>query len=234
VQVSATLQANPAGVPTPPVLRSAAASRRVNRRGAALSVLVILLGGVIAFSAARILTKHTSVLVIAHAVTAGSTINDGDLTTAQISSDPHLSAVKASDRHSVVGKIAQVNLSPGELVAKSQFGSSDGFTAGQILVALPLKDGQFPGRGVKTGQKVQVVNTPGETANQDSTSSGNDGKSGSSTGQVFAATVADVGHRNADSQVTVVDVRVSAGNAVSVAQLASTGNAAIILLPPGK
>lgn len=231
---SPVLQSSPSGVLAPPVVRSAASTRRVSKRGAALSVLVILLGGVVAFSAARILTKHTSVLVVAHSVTAGSTIANGDLTTAQISSDPHLSLVKASDRHQVVGKVAQVNLSVGELLARSQFGSSDGFTVGQIMVALPLKDGQFPERGVKPGQKVQVVNTPGDAASQDTTGTGNGPISRNTAGRVFAATVADVGHRNADSQVTVIDVRVPADDAVAVAQLASTGDAAILLLPPGK
>lgn len=230
---SAALPPSPNSIPTPPVVRSAAASRRVNKRGATLSVLVILLGGVIAFAAARMLTKHTAVLVISHSVAAGSTITNQDLTTAEISSDPNLSPVKASDRQDVVGKIAKVNLSPGELVSRSQFGSSDGFTAGQVMVALPLKDGQFPGRGLKPGQKVKVVNTPGDAANQDGTGSGGSGLSGK-TAQVFAATVSDVGHRNSDSQVTVIDVRVPADEAVPVAQLASTGNAAIVLLPPGK
>lgn len=227
-------QSNPGGVPAPPVVRSAAATRRVSKRGAAASVLVILLGGVLAFSAARILTKHTAVLVLAHSVTAGSTITSRDVTTARISSDPHLSLVKASDGDQVVGKVAQVNLSVGELLARSQFGSSDGFAAGQIMVALPLKDGQFPERGVRPGQRVQVVNTPGDAASQDTAGSGNAPLSGNSAGRVFAATVADVGNRNADSQVTVVDVRVSAADAVAVAGLASTGNAAILLLPPGK
>jgi hypothetical protein len=43
----------------------------------------------------------------------------------------------------------------------------------------------------------------------------------------------DVGARNADTQITVVDVRVPAADGVSLARLAATGNAVLVLLPPG-
>jgi hypothetical protein len=42
------------------------------------------------------------------------------------------------------------------------------------------------------------------------------------------------GSVNAATQITVIDVRVGAADGVDVAQLASTGNIAVILLPAGR
>jgi hypothetical protein len=46
--------------------------------------------------------------------------------------------------------------------------------------------------------------------------------------------VAEAGPANPTTQVTVVDVRVREADGPTVAQLASTGNLALILLPAGR
>jgi hypothetical protein len=46
--------------------------------------------------------------------------------------------------------------------------------------------------------------------------------------------VAEAGAMNQATQITVIDVRVSADSGVEVARLASTGNLAVILLPAGR
>jgi SAF domain len=120
-----------------PVVRTAAASRRINRRLLVLSVLVVLLGGLVAFVAGQMLTEHTEVLAMARTVAVGSTIRADDLATANVTSDPHLSPIPASQRERIVGMVAQVALSPGELLTRSQVGPGTGFAPGQMLVALP-------------------------------------------------------------------------------------------------
>ena len=215
----------------PPPLQAAAAKRRVNRRGALVAVLAVLLGGLISFSAAKLMTKHTVVLVVAKSVPVGSVISDADLTTAQITTDPHLSPIFAADRSQVVGKIATVALSPGEMLTRAQIGTSDGFTSGQLLVALALKPGQFPARGLAPGQHVLIVATPG--MNGTSAASGSTSGNDSTAGSGIAAVVAEVGSRDVTTQVTVADVRVPSADGVAAAQLASTGNLAVILLPAG-
>src|SRR4051812_15919102 len=69
---------------TPPVapVRSAAASRRTSRRGVIISVLVVLVGGLIAFAGTQLLTQHIKVLAVAKDVPVGARITDDDLTTA--------------------------------------------------------------------------------------------------------------------------------------------------------
>ena len=130
----------------------------------------------------------------------------------------------------VVGTVAQVGLVKGELLTRGQVGPRSGFTAGQQLVALPLKEGQFPARGLTAGQKVLIVATPGAAA-----AAGSGGRSSSAPAAPgVSGTVAEVGSMNQATQITVVDVQVSADSGVAVAQLASTGNLAVILLPAGR
>ncbi|MEP7179587.1 MAG: hypothetical protein ABI775_10885, partial [Pseudonocardiales bacterium] len=63
---------------------------------------------------------------------------------------------------------------------------------------------------------------------------GSAGAGSSTTSSGIDGTVVDVGGMNPATQVTVVDVRVAAADGVHVAQLASTGNVALILLPAGR
>jgi hypothetical protein len=123
-----------------------------------------------------------------------------------------------------------VGLVRGELLTQAQVGTNDGFGPGQMLVALPLKDGQFPARGLTPGQRVLIVATPG--GNSGVASGGSDTTQDS--GRQISATVAEVGQPNPATQVTVVDVRVGSDDGPAVAALASTGNLAVVLLPAGR
>jgi hypothetical protein len=195
-----------------------------------ISVLVVLIGGLLAYGAGQVLTKHTQVLAVAHDVPIGATIQDSDLTVASLTKDPNLSPIPASQRSQVVGMVAQVGLVKGELLTRAQVGPTSEFTAGQQLVALPLKQGQFPARGLVPGQKVFVVATPGTGG-----PAGSGGSSSSApTAPGISGTVAEAGPMNQATQITVIDVRVSADSGVEVARLASTGNLAVILLPAGR
>ncbi|WP_299960143.1 SAF domain-containing protein [uncultured Modestobacter sp.] len=208
--------------PAPP-LRSAAARRQVSRKSLVLSVLVVLLGGLVAFTAGQMLTAHTEVLAVARDVAVGSRITADDLTVASVPSDPHLSPIPATEQSRVVGAFAQVPLVRGGLLTRSQVGADSGLAAGELLVALPLKDGQFPARGLTAGQRVLIVATPGSSG----------AAAGGAVQPSTEATVAGVGAANPTTQVTVVDVRLREDDGPTVAQLASTGNLALILLPAG-
>lgn len=209
-----------------PVQLTAAAKRRVSRKTLSLAVLVVLLGGVLAYSAAQMLTTRTDVLAVARDVPVGATITAADLVVASIPADPALTPVPATDLSDVVGMVAEVPLTQGTLLTTGQIGAGSDLTHGEVLVALPLQDGQFPARGLSPGQQILVVPTPGT----------NGVMAGATTDQLpnpVEATVAEVGPINATTQVTVVDVRVTQDDGVAVAELASTGNLAIVVLPDG-
>lgn len=214
----------------------AAAERRSTRRGVIVAALVVLVGGLLGYGSAQLLTTHTEVLALARNVPVGSTITDADLTTASMVKDSNLSPIAASDRSQIVGLVAQVGLVKGVPLTRAQVGPASGFTSGEQLVALPLRQGQFAARGLSGGAKVLIVATPGQNgsvASGGAPGSGSGG-SGAAASSGIAATVVDVGGINQASQVTVVDVRVGASDGVRVAQLASTGNLALISLPAGR
>jgi hypothetical protein len=192
-------------------------------------VLVVLLGGLLAFAAGRMLNAQTEVLAVARDVQVGSTITADDLTVANVPSNPHLSPIPAVQQSQVVGMVAQVPLTRGELVTRAQVGMGTGLAAGEVLVALPLEEGQFPARGLTPGQQVLIVPTPGPTGSVSET-----GATGGTTDRPTEATIAEVGPASRTTQVTVVDVRVRDADGPTLARLASTGSLALILLPTGR
>lgn len=228
-----TLPAETAPLAAAPA-RTAAARRRTSRRALLVSVLVVVLGGLIAFTGATVLAKHTRVLVVARDVPVGARITGADLTVASVTKDASIAPIPASEESRIVGLVAQIGLIKGELLTRAAVGRGSGFSPGQMLVALPLKQGQFPARGLTAGQKVLIVATPGTNGTSGSGTTPSESKSPAGSGSGVDGTVAEVGAMNTTTQVTVVDVRVRMSDAVTVAQLASTGNLAVILLPAGR
>lgn len=217
----------PVVAPPPAVVREASAPRRWTPKGLALAVILIVLGGLVVMIGLQHFAQRDTVLVVAQPVSVGSRITGADLTTAKITTDAAIRPISSADRDQVIGKVAVVELRPGSTLTQSELGTSDGFTTGQVLVPLPLKQGQMPARGLSPGQKVTIVAAPGSDGATSSSTA-----APSTTGT--AATVAEVGSLNASSGVTVIDVRVPADASVALAQLGATGNATVLLLPPGK
>lgn len=212
----------------PPAIRTAAARRRVSRRSLALSILVVLLGGLGAYSAGELLTAHTDVLAVARDVPVGSPLTAEDLVVASVTSDPHLSPIPAEQLPQVIGLVAQVPLARGELLTQAQVGAAAGLPTGEVLVALPLQEGQFPVSGLVPGQHVLVVATPGSSAV--TVPAAVDVETDEPS---VEAVVVEVGAVNPTTQVTVVDVRLPEEQGASMAGLASTGRLALVVLPTG-
>ena len=210
--------------PAAPMQMTAASKRRVSRKSLALAVLVVLLGGILAFTAAQMLTSRTSVLAVARDVEVGSTLTADDFVVASVPDDPALAPVAAEDLSNIIGMVAEVPLTKGGLLTRAQIGDGSGIAPGSVLVALPLKDGQFPARGLTPGQQVLVVATPGTTGVVGDVSSGGLTES-------VSATVAEIGASNMTTQLTVVDVEVPQADGATLAALASTGNLAVVVLP---
>jgi hypothetical protein len=220
----------PAPGGSPVAARVAAADRRTSRRGVVVGVLVVLVGGVVGYAGGQLLSTRSQVVALARDVPVGSAVSAEDLTTARVGPDRSLAPIPASELPRLVGLVAQVGLVRGELLTRSQLGAGSGFAPGQQLVALPLRQGQFPARGLSPGQQVRVVGTPGQGGTAAASAAAGSGLAGSAV----QATVVDVGGLNPATGLTVVDVVVAAADGTRVAQLASTGDLAVILLPAGR
>jgi Flp pilus assembly protein CpaB len=193
-----------------------------------LAVLVVALGGLMSMWAVSSYAHRDRVLVISADVAVGQRITADDLTGADLTLDPRVSAFTVAQQGEVIGKVALVDLAKGTLVNPSQVGASPLLTAGQVLVPLQLKPGQLPAVGVAPGQLVWLVATPVD--------SGQGAQAGSQPGtpvDPIEATVAESGDPDPATLVTVVDVRVPQDQGVSLARMAASGNVTVVLLPAG-
>lgn len=212
-------------LPTPPRVPSA---RRRDRRLLIVGVLVVLLGGILGATAARMITAETDVLALSRDVPTGHVLSSQDLAVVAINVDSRVTSIPASERGEVVGKTAQVPLVAGSLLTWRGLGAGSGFAAGDAIVPLPLAEGRLPARGLSPGQTVLLVTTP--TANGTPPAS----SPASTTPPGVLATVTEVGTTNPATGVTVVDVTVGAQAGAQLAELAATGNLSLVLLPAGR
>jgi len=204
-----------------------AAPRRRRRRGLWLvGVLLVASGGLVSATVVSRAGGRMPVLAVARTVHVGQPLAGADLVTAWLPADPTLRPVPAADRAGVIGAVAAVELRPGALLTRAELTDRRVPDAGQQLVGLPLRDGQWPARGLTPGDRVVVVAVPGDQ----SISTQPGGQPAGAASEPVAATVAELGPRG-DDGVTTVDVIVPAAAAVELAATASTGRLAVVLVP---
>lgn len=98
------------------------------------------------------------VLAVARPVPIGTPISDADLRDVEVATGPGAATIAASRRSQIVGQRPAVALVPGALLAPAQLRDGAGPEAGQALIALALRPGQFPPE-VAPGDTVRVIST---------------------------------------------------------------------------
>ena len=214
---------------TPSSLRIAPAPRRRSMPWIALGVLLVL-GCALAFGVVSSrLGERQAVLAVAREVPAGQVLSVGDLATVNVTVDPGLRPVPASERPSVVGRPAAVPLVPGTLLTSGDLGAPAGLGPDQAIVALALKAGRFP-PALTPGAQVMVVDTG--TADAATPSDGSSAVLDDSP-LASSATVVEVDRPADEAQdSTVVSVRVLASAARRVASAGAADRVALVLLAP--
>ncbi len=184
----------------------------------AASVAAICLGALLAVWAFTSMNSAQEVLATRSTVHRGDVITRDDLMTVQIGVDPALKAMPASALNSVVGKRAAMDVAAGGLVTNEDVTSTVVPGKGMSEVGISLVPGALPANGLKNGDNVRIVLTPGQ---QGQYASG-------STPTEIPATVVDVASGGSSGQ-QVVDVLVPEGQAPDVAAMAATGKVALVL-----
>jgi hypothetical protein len=189
-----------------------------------LGLLLIVFSAVAVALYASSVGHRRAVLVVTRPVQAGSVIASADLGEVRISADPTLHSIPASQRDRIVGKAAAVTLVPGELVTFGELSSGPRLAAGQAVVGLSLRPGQFPA-SLRPPDQVMVVDT-GPMAEGSA--------SGSAT--PFTPTVL-VGRAEvlsldlaADGQTTVASIITSESLAPEVVEAGAKGGVSLVLL----
>ena len=209
-----------AGTPTSQVPPRATLPRP-RRRPALLAVGVSLtalgvLGGVWLVNQAG---SREAVLSVRQPVAYGSVITADDLATVQVSHEPGLATMAASQLSLAVGKIARTQLTPGSLLVESELADTAPPAAGQVLVALAVPPSRLPAGSLQPGDRVLVVDTPSPGADVPTLPPA-----------TVAATVVRLGPPDVNG-VTVVDVTVATADGPALAARSATGRIALVLQP---
>ncbi|KGN41021.1 SAF domain-containing protein [Knoellia aerolata] len=192
---------------------------KLRRRPAliAASVAAICLGGLVAAFAWTSTSNTQSVLAMRVAVERGALVSAQDVMSVQVSADPALHPIPASQSSAVVGQRAATDMAAGTLVTLEQVSDAVLPPAGMSIVGVGLPASQMPGEPLLVGDMVRVVATPGQS-----------GEVIAGKQVTIAATVVGV-RMNDENGQNVVSVQVAQQNAAELAARAATGNVALVL-----
>ena len=192
---------------------------KLRRRPAliAFSIAAICLGGLVAAFAWASTSNTQSVLAMRVAVERGAVIAPEDVMAVQVSTDPALRPVLASQTSTVVGRRAGTDMAAGTLVTAEQVSDVVLPAAGMSIVGVGLPSSQLPGEPLLVGDSVRVVATPGQSGEV-------------TAGEQVTIAAAVVGVRvNEENGQNVVSVQVPEDDAAELAARVATGNVALVL-----
>lgn len=121
-------------------------------------VIVVALAGLLNVSLVSTMSHRSSFLAIAHTVAAGQIVTAADLQTVDLAGASSLNTLPASQRSSVVGRAGTITLEAHSPVPAGAVGTPSGLAAGEVLVALGLKTGNYPPAS-RRGDQVMIVGT---------------------------------------------------------------------------
>jgi hypothetical protein len=187
-------------------------------------LVVVCVGGAVWWSTST--QDRVLVLAIARPVTVGHVLEEADLRRTEVSAAAGVAMVPVEQAASVLGRPMATSLAPGALVTPSSVGVAAIPTAGQSVVAVGLKPGQFPPE-LAPGAPVRVVLATTVTAGAASAA-------GQGPGEVatWKATVIGVAAAGTD-QTTVVSLQLPSTTAPALAQVPA-GQVALVMLPGGE
>ena len=159
--------------------------------------------------------KRVAILQVVRDIPAGSRLSTADVRSIELSTDPSLAVVGASEIASVVGRYAKVRIVSGGLLASSLLQADPLVTPGAAVVAVEVPAGELPA-GLRERSQVQVV-IP---------SSGDDVAATSVVGRVVGLPTAS----DSTTGQLSVSLEVAVGDAVVVA---GADRVRIVLLDPG-
>lgn len=184
----------------------------------ALGIALIALGGLLAAWITTTVSDSESVLALRADVDRGTTIEAEDLVAVQISGDPSLQVVPASQQEDIVGQRASRDLTVGSLLPASAVTDEVIPGDGESLVGVALTRAQLPASPLRAGDVVRVINTPRAQEDLDMDA------------QAFSIDATVVGMRNlSDTGQVVVDVTVPTSDASQLATLVATGRVTLVV-----
>ena len=204
---------------------------------AALAVLLILVGAL----GATVLVMRAGnrigvVEITATSIPAGQNIGADQITEAMVAQDSSVQYVTWAERGLLLQKYrTAVPLVQGTLLVGAMVTTNQPATAGKLVVGTSLKAGQYP-TGLSVGEVVEVlrVGTPDGTGSGSSLGSGSSqSQNGATTvpGTIIASTATVEAVSSDGSGNLATSLMVDQSDAPALAQAASAGNIAVVLVP---
>jgi hypothetical protein len=216
---------------------------------AVVSALLVFTSVAVFASVYSSANHQTPALIVVQTIQEGQRISGTDLGQASVAISAGVSPIPVSSAPLLAGKRAAVTIPAGSLLTLADVAGSAPIAAGEAVVGMALKDGEYPSAGVESGDQVMIVQSasPGAPATASASATATDTGSGSGSGSQNAggsasgvlvpqATVFDVGAPSANSSSgasLLVSVEVSTTLAAEVSNAASAGEVSLVLLPQG-
>ncbi|MCW8101676.1 SAF domain-containing protein [Streptomyces tauricus] len=189
-----------------------------------LVTLIGALGGAVVVARAG---NRVDVLAVARDVPIGQQVAAQDVKVVSFADDPGLSPIPATQRASVVGQRAAVDLHPGELLTRSQLRTRGGLGDTDQVVGVELKRGFVPRGELRPGDKVAAVVLRAQGADSGATGSG---AAGSEVPDTIDATVKSVGTPDSTGAL-VVNLVVAPADGPLLATKAAAKQIALVRQP---
>ncbi|MET9912737.1 hypothetical protein ABZZ74_39150 [Streptomyces sp. NPDC006476] len=216
-------------LPTPPRERKPAL--------AALAVLLILLGALGATTLVLQAGDRIEVIELTGDLQAGDSITDAKITSVMVNKDSGAEFVPWSQRELLKKLQAKSTLYKGTVLVGPMFATKNSLAQGKATVGVSLKEGQYP-TGLKAGDNVAVYRVGSNSSSSGGSSSSSSSNSSSGGGNsllVERAVVADVKDNGSGDVISStslpVTLTVDASDAAALAQAASDGSVAVVLIP---
>lgn len=201
---------------------------------AALAVLLILVGALGATMLVLRAGDRVEAIQLTADVKAGDSITQDNIKSVMVNDDSGANFVAWSQRESLMKLQARSTLYKGTVVVGEMFADKSGMEQGKATVGVSLKEGQYP-KGLGSGDNVAVYRVGTKTSgggDQDGGASGSAG--GDSSLLVERAVVESAGAGSSDGITSTnlpVTLTVDADDAAALAQAASAGEVAVVLIP---
>lgn len=195
-----------------------APKRRLRRAWLILAALTIIAGALIAYWAGQRGQERVSVLAAAHALQPGHTLSRDDLRLVALADTTGLSTIDATAIEQVLGKQTSIAIPAGTLLSQDALRPVT-YSPGDGVVGLSLTPAQLPSTPLVGGEQVELVPTPPQQGDPPTS------QPASISAVVLSTSTV------ADSNATIVNVRLPKAQAVTAAAQAATGRIALVLVP---
>lgn len=203
---------------------------------AALAVLLILVGALGATMLVLQVGDRIEVVKVTKEIPAGQAVTDSNVTSVLVVEDPEIHYIEWTQL-AALKKLKAVSNIPANVVAVGEmFGDEAKVPDGKSVVGLSLKEGQYPA-GIETGDTVAAyrVGGRGSSSGSDADEDGGSASDNSSSVIVEQARVDSVPRQEGDSIVSSANLPVTlvvdSAQAAALAQAASNGEVALVLVP---